>query len=337
MLIQTFQSDLAVYKDPGETLWRLLGLLFDGTMYYIPHGSYGPYLEGWDVFVWRFLADGTFVDEVHFNASLTDDLFIGNGVRSRNGKMYLANDWATWGVLRHFNPVTCSLDGDGDISAGGGLGDLNFFTYPCVDEVQDRLVDQVYGETRKLGVWKLSTREKLYEVTLPDDLVATSLQDEFRMWILMASHVLVLFDYVHLSVLGAVRLPISDSATGVKIAWDFTHSRLMYTAMVPDVGGVCQESIKGFRTIPVATRLSTPIPVQIPRKGGSVQVMVNLLGDMNEPVGGGLIDATITGEGSLLGIPFTDAYGRNFVKVQCNEAGDVPIGCAATIPDYIDV
>lgn len=337
MLVQTFQSDLAVFHVAGETLRGdgLEGLLFDGSQYYV---LYFSLLSGtWGVFVWVFSAAGAFLGTQPFDGSLTDKLFISAACRSRLGQMYMVNDWGGHGVLRHFNPVTYSVDGDGDISAHRFSSGLNFFTYPALDEVQDRFIDNVYSTTKKLGVWKFSTGEKLYEINLPDDLVSTALQDECRIWLLLASQVLVLFDYVHLVVLGAVRLPLPSGTTQVKIAWDFIHGRLMYIAGLPDIGGVCQDSIKGFRAIPVATRLSTPIPLQVARKGGTVQVMANLLGDMNEPVGGALVEATVGGDGTLLGIPFTDGYGRNFVKVQCNDAGDVPIGCAATIPDYIDV
>jgi hypothetical protein len=366
MLVQTFQSAPPVYLlhseitgfrfgshyyshlPYSETLGWIIGVMLgpantpggSSLSIYVPHFSGVEYWPGWDLFTWEFdSSSGVFLKRHPFSGLLIPALFAACACRSRLGSMYLGSNWGRFGVLYGFNTIDFSLS-DSGIHGDKFVG-LQFFQNPSIDEVADVLVDSGLISSR-LGVWRLSTGAKLYEVLLPSNLVSSALQGANRIWLLLANRVLILFDYVYQVVLGAVRVPsVGGSRTigsgEAQVAWDYSLGRILYMEKVPDnPDGSCADTVQGFRSIPVATRLSTPVPVQVARKGQTVQVMVNLLGDMNEPVGGAIVQADVEGAGSLLGIPFTDGYGRSFVKVQCNDAGDVPIACSADIPDYVD-
>ena len=135
----------------------------------------------------------------------------------------------------------------------------------------------------------------------------------------------MLFDYIRNEVLGASKIPplISGKtyyqANDIKLSYDPVYRRLLVAEETPDNPdtGAATTFIRGFRMVPEPTRLTIPIPLKAPRQRRVIPVLVQAVGDTNEGVGGYVINAQVTGAGSLVGIPITDHNGNGLISVAC--------------------
>jgi hypothetical protein len=175
-----------------------------------------------------------------------------------------------------------------------------------------------------LQVYEFTSGLLSFSVTMPDAVVSIALADDSRAYVLLRNRIAILMDYTTGKVLGAVRIPPAiaarylDSNT-IKIAWDAIHQRLLVMEYQPDnhSTGTSTTIVKGYRMIPKPTRITTPIPLQVPREGRTISVLSQVVGDMNEGVGGYLVVASVAGSGTLIGAAITDHLGRAFSQVLC--------------------
>jgi hypothetical protein len=186
------------------------------------------------------------------------------------------------------------------------------------------------GSFADLRIWELTSGKWMYGMTMPNIIVAICFEDNDRAYILLNSRVIVLFDYVRGEVMGASRIPPPQGAhyeywnTGndVKMAWDPAFRRLLIIEVVPDnANGSCACTIRGFRKVPEPVRLTPPFPLKVARQGRTIPVLVQAKGDMNEGVGGYVVQSKISGAGRQVGIPISDHYGNTLIQVACGESG----------------
>lgn len=218
-----------------------------------------------------------------------------------------------------------------------------FWRIPAYDDVIGFVMDADEDDSSVLSTWTTGPYfrgTKTWSLHMPGVIVGIALEDEKRAYVLCANRVLVLVDYVDNKVLGAVRMP-SDiigniaSSSDVSICWDGLLRRLLYIEKVPNnEDGSCAMVIKGYRMNPLPVRLTTPIPLEVPRKNRIIKVTSQLVGDMNEGVSGGIISAEVTNNGSLVGFPITDVHGRATIKVLCEGDGSVDVACSTEQPGY---
>ena len=208
-----------------------------------------------------------------------------------------------------------------------GYGDV------AIDDEQDVFLNVTQNE---LTVWRWTSGEYRYEFLLPGNGVSIALADEQRCYLLLEDRSLVLFDYQRGEVLGASRIPQLEYESrywnnrgSIILSYDPVYLRVLVGEIVPDDPdtGACRTRIRGFRMVPEPIRLSTPIPLRAPRQRRVIPVLVQTLGDMNEGVGGYVLHATVTGSGSLVGIPVSDHGGNTLLQVAC-EGSDLFVGAS---------
>jgi hypothetical protein len=154
--------------------------------------------------------------------------------------------------------------------------------------------------------------------------VSICLEDRSRAYVLLGNQIVVLLDYIRGEVLGSSRVPPVKvgrsywNNTEISMAYDETFRRLLVIENTPDnPDGSCSMYIRGFRQVPEPVRITVPIPLKAPRQGRVVPVLVQVVGGMNEGVGGYVIEAKVEGAGSLAGLPVSDYRGNARIPVAC--------------------
>jgi len=203
----------------------------------------------------------------------------------------------------------------------------------AVDDLNNRFLNAQFEE---LSIYVWSTGKYLYTIRMPEVVVSICFEDNSRAYILLGNQIVVLFDYIRGEVLGSSRVPPVKvgrsywNNTEVSMAYDKTYRRLLVIEATPDnPDGSCSMYIRGFRMVPEPVRITRPIPLKVPRQGRVVPVLVQVVGGMNEGVGGYAINATVEGAGSLAGLPITDGQGNARIPVACE-------GSRLFVPSPID-
>lgn len=199
--------------------------------------------------------------------------------------------------------------------------------YFAIDDLADVYLD---GSYTVLSIFTLSTGKWKYSMVMPDNIVDIALEDESRAYILLSNRVLVLFDYIRGEILGASKVPTLNAVAApywnnsdVRMAWDVTFRRILVAETTNDApDGASTTIVRGFRAVPVPTRMTYPIPLRVPRKGRIIPVLTQVVGDMNEGVGGHMVTAVAQGSGSVVGITMTDHIGRAITHIACEGSLD---------------
>ena len=162
-------------------------------------------------------------------------------------------------------------------------------------------------------------------------IVAMALEDATRMYVLFENREVVLIDYERGEVLGAAKIPPLSTGDpsggnsglnvvfdGVRMTWDRTYRRLLIAELTPNSeDGQCTVRARGYRVVPEPVYITQPIPLKVPRQGRTVPVLIQVVGDMAEGVGGYVVNTKVTGSGSLVGLPITDYKGSTIIQVAC--------------------
>ena len=297
----------------------------------------------WGVQAWRF--DGTtgrFIKELWVGSWLGAVLYFTNDFqRSRSGKFWCGHHWSD--RLLNFTlgaHATCLIDEEPKVEGPTIIpveevypnhfeGSVGFFYQCAIDDVDDRFIMQGGGG---IQVWEWKSGKFLYEIETPPLIADMCLEDRGRMYILHGTFgnqgeskgTVVLFDYLRGEVLGASKIPPPEGTTSywnnsnIRMGWDSYFRRILITESTPDNPDHSSTvRIRGFRAVPEPVRLTEPIPLKAPRQGRTIPVLVQVLGAMNEGVGGYVVNAKVSGSGSLVGLPITDHYGNAIIQVAC--------------------
>lgn len=330
---------LTVAYDPALTKYAQPNSPGSIYMWTSMHQIYWP---SWGFGNWRFNAtDGKLIERIVVQAGGMFLGQMGSMVRTRKGAFYMGDIWSfgfqqfALGATAEALPGEAPETPQGLYTMGGEIKGSDFWgPYNAngdrmigvhtgvwaIDEIADTYFDfGLYGNL--LFSW--NTGKFKYDIPLPSGVAAIALEDESRMYILMTNGVLILYDYVRGEVLGAVKMPKAHRGSpygtyGVAMTWDSIYRRLLIAEQVPDnPDGSCATVVRGFRQVPMATRLTMPIPLKVPRKGRTIPVLTQVVGDMNEGVGGYVVNAQVLGAGQLVGLPITNHWGETTIQVKC--------------------
>jgi len=223
--------------------------------------------------------------------------------------------------ITRFEPYT---DPDGRTGKLFGYGIGGAF---ALDDINDAYLD-VSTNVLRVFSWKTGTFR--YGIILPHQTVAIALEDDSRCYILLNDRSVILLDYERAEILGAGEIPppvihrdYKSGTRKIQMAWDSLFRRLLISEQVPDnPDGSCATRIRGYRMVEYASRVTTPIPLKVPRRGRTIPVLIQVVNERNDGLGSYAIDCTVTGEGSLVGQPITDHHGSAFAQVKCHESLD---------------
>lgn len=262
---------------------------------------------------------------------------MGAAFRSRLGAIWTLG----WGSFE-FNEVilgeTSYTFGTSTIEASR-FGKAGFSSTVGLDENRDIFL---HGSYSNIEIFKYSTGELLHTIFVGAEIAALALEEADHVYILQNDGQLILMDYTKGTVLGAAKVPPRISGDGYwnsvntcVMTWDWLYKRLLVSDQVPDnANGSCATRIRGYRNVPIPTRITAPIPLKVPRRGRKIPVMTQVVGDMNEGVGGYLVSSVISGPGRVVGTPITDNVGRAITQVYCTNTGAAKITCSAKLGSY---
>ncbi|WP_454752152.1 hypothetical protein [Cupriavidus necator] len=211
-----------------------------------------------------------------------------------------------------------------------------FVSIPMIDRPQNLAVLVTNNESglRQIGVYNLTTGALIRRISVSGSPVDILPEDERRCYVFTQEGLLNLVDYTTGEVLHTLRSPAPTSGD-VNFAWDRVYRRLLAFQTVPNAAdGACLSTIRGWYPVPLAVHLTTPIPLQAPRKGRDVPVLVRTVGDVGEPVAGVSVQVAATGDGSIAQYPAgSDVHGDVIAKVRCSAPGTVNATATATVED----
>jgi hypothetical protein len=309
------------------------------------------YWPSWSDGMWRFDGkSGKFVRRIGSESNL-GSLILGNRHAARSGKMWVKGYYQDYLNPFDLGATAKAIPGEepkkevafwwGGSGFGGG-GDsvgVDHFEQPednpvapsffgfgigsdwAIDDVQDRFLN---GQFEELRAYEWRSGKYLYTCKMSDLIVSICWEDRDRVYLLMSNQSVVLFDYVRGEVLGSSRVPSLVSGRSywnnndVAMAFDPVFRRLLVIELMPNnPDGSCSMYIRGFRQVPEPVRITVPIPLKVPRQGRNIPVLVQVVGGLNEGVGGYVLNATVEGAGSLYGVPISDHVGNTLIPVAC--------------------
>jgi hypothetical protein len=215
------------------------------------------------------------------------------------------------------------------------FGFSNFSTIAQLSENGDALINPNGGQ---IDVYRLSTKQYQYSLQMAENIVACCMVSQTQCYVLCANSILLLVDFARGVILNAFYLPSSGggdwSAAGAQwLYWYPTYSQLFVCELVANnVDGSNATTIKGYKMVPTAQRLTVPIPLQSPLVGDTVQVMTQLVDDLCRGIGGTQVQFTATGGAGEVLQATTDLTGKALVKLDLTATGSTAINCTATVP-----
>jgi hypothetical protein len=194
-----------------------------------------------------------------------------------------------------------------------------------------------HGTLYGLSVFNWTTGKWIYDIPMPAAIANISLEDEGRCYCLMNNRTIILVDYLRGEILGAAKIPplTTGKAYGgdsgldvifdqVRMSWDRVYRRMLVIEQTPDnADGTSSMCVRGFRMVPEPVRVTTPIPLRVPRPGRTIPVYVQVVDDLNQGIGSYAVDVTVTGDGKLVGQPITDHLGHAIISVECDPVPQV--------------
>lgn len=343
-----FNMDYQANIDPYiETLSMIKSIFVHGTPNrYSPNTLYvnatfkmSPW-PSWVVTFHKFdCLKGSYLARVAAPSSVGTLLSFGATFRSKLGKLWARHMWGF--TLQEFMFTESSVAlGDMTLASSFFPG-LFGFGFVAIDDDKQRFLN---GRFRDLTVHNLQTGALLDTLYMPDNISAVALEDSGRAYVLCANRVLVLVDYTRHDILGVVQIPPAPGGSGywndgdVSMTWDHIFRRILIIEAVPDnADGSCATVVRGYRMVPLGTRITTPIPLEPPRKGRVIPVLAQVVGELNEGVGGYIITAEVTGEAAQVGVPMTTSFGEALIRCDCKNAGEATVNCTAQLPADITV
>lgn len=162
------------------------------------------------------------------------------------------------------------------------------FGSPLVDRARDRFITNINSQNT-LRIYRLSTREELHTLRMPDTPVDICHQEGSRAYVLTHSRFVFLIDYEAGRFLGATKLGPGAglwNQNKVRMAWDKRFKRLLFAAEPNPKGFAYSTVVEGFKMHPVHTHLCAPIPLERQRAGRPFRVLIKATGDRGEGLPG---------------------------------------------------
>lgn len=288
------------------------------------------YWPGWELMTWRFDGvTGAFLDR----AALAGDIYAGSLYLSGlvQGFDFSLWAWTDVGVIKEFDPESYALLQTIDDSHFGRTGVAS----PLADKSRDIMIMPATSSVAQIIVYALSSGAVVRTINVSGAPLSICAEDDKRLYVLCSNYVLNLVDYSTGEVISAYRCPLPPSASYVMITWDRVFRRILVYAQVANAAdGSSQTQIRGFYPVPLATHLTTLIPLVPPRRGRQIPVLLRAVGDTGEPIAGVTCNLTAVGDGLIQRAPGgTDSNGEAIVTLLCVSAGSVDLNASTNIND----
>jgi len=265
----------------------------------VPTASYWP---GWSNAYWMWDGQtGIFIRRTSAVGGFTIGFEWHNGVIvSRNGSVWGLHYYSN--VLSKLQITTTGVKILEQVSADRFAPTISFFGVVAIDDAKDVFLN-VQGQT--LHVFELKSGKFKYSIRMPESVVQICLEDDSRCYILMGNRVLVLFDYMRGEVLGAAKVPQLKGGTNygpdqlwnnvnIRMGYDRIFRRILFAENTPDnPNGSSTIVVRGFSMVNEPYRLTRPIPLKVARVGRTIPVLVQVVDDMNQGVGGYIVSAEV--------------------------------------------
>jgi hypothetical protein len=199
------------------------------------------------------------------------------------------------------------------------------------DTVYDRVLIAP-AASQVLRCHTLSSGALQTEVELAGHPVSVAGEDESRCFVLTDNGLLHLVDFQAGQVINIIRVAIGNAGA---ICWDRFYKRLLWFDWEADaVDGASQSLVRGYYPVPVATKLTTPIPLTPPRQSRPVTVAMRAIGDVGEPIGGMAPTVTVSGAATLKrAASSTDGNGYSLALLAPTGTGSATVDATLTVDD----
>ncbi len=288
------------------------------------------YFPGYELVRWRFDGmSGAFLERTPLVGT---DLYASSLALSSIVQGFDRSLWACYitGDISEFDPQSYELLQTFTAAHFG----RSATAVPLVDKARDLIIMPAESGAQVI-VYTLSTGAIVRSIGISATPISICAEDDRRVYVLGANYVLSLVDYTTGEIISAAQCPVPPDVTYVMSTWDNGLRRVLVFAIVPDASdGSCQSTIKGYYPVPLATHLTTPIPLASPRRGRQVPVLLRAVGDVGEPIAGVTAVVVSTPGGSIYRAPGgTDGNGDAVAIVLCDAAGDLDLSASASIDD----
>lgn len=288
------------------------------------------YWPGFDYLIWKFdSTTGAFIDRTPIVGDLLTGLLHLTAITQ-------GFDGSLWG----FYNTGSMIEYDPNSYTAIQEVDASFFgrgqcAIPLVDKARDLVMMPAEGGQSKLIVYTLSTGAVVRTINLSGAPINICAEDDKRVYVLCSSYLLNLVDYTTGEVVSVFQCPVPPDVTYVMLAYERTLRRLLVFAQVDAAAdGSGQSVTRGFYPVPLATYLTTPIPLRPPRRGRQIPVLLKAIGDVGEPLAGVTPQLTATGDGLIQGTAAgTDSNGESIATLLCVSAGSMTVNAVANIDD----
>jgi hypothetical protein len=315
-----FPFALISRTDPTATSETTITVMATLSMIYYP---------GFEYLAVRF--DGTtgaFIDR----KVLSGDILTGIAYLKSITQGFDGSLWAAYniGEIREFDLDTFTLMQTVPASRFGRVS----MVLPVVDKSRDLIV-MPEETTAGIVVYTLSTGAVVRHIGTSGMPISLCAEDDKRLYVLGSNNVLNLIDYTTGEIISTHACPAPPSASFVMTTWDKGLRRLLSFAQVANASdGSSQSVVRGFYPVPLATHLTTPIPLTAPRRGRQVPVLLRAVGDVGEPIAGVLPQIGVTGSAIAQSVPQgTDGNGETIARLLCVSPGSTTLTASANIDD----
>jgi hypothetical protein len=222
-------------------------------------------------------------------ASWTDSVTV-----SYQGTMYRA-------VLGNMQPmyvVTNTATNTAEITTGP-LTLASFFgvsqiKIPLVDSENDIIaMKSVSGN--QIEVHTLSTGALLRIIKTSGTPVAIAPGSKYEAYVLCSNNIVNVININTGKIIGTSLMPRTSGSTGVNFAWDAMHRRLLtFENTGNNADGSSTSKVRGYYPVPIATKLTAPIPLTAPRAYRETRIVARVTGDVGEPIAISSVTGAIT-------------------------------------------
>jgi hypothetical protein len=165
---------------------------------------------------------------------------------------------------------------------------------PLVDRSNNLIAMQAEAGSSVINVYNFTVGTYLRSFRVSGEPVAICPGDKYQAYILCSNGVLNIVNINTGQILGAALFPVQANTLSTSIAWDKTYRRLLaFDLTANGADGSSTSYVRGYYPVPIATRLTKPIPLKPPRKFKEVQLAARMTDDIGNPLSSGVVQCAL--------------------------------------------
>jgi hypothetical protein len=184
-----------------------------------------------------------------------------------------------------------------------------------------------------LTVYNMTTKAVVRRIHLSGNVRQLVAEDDGKCFVVLTNNMINSVNYLTGEILATFRAPL-DYHANTLYAWAKQLRRFLAFAFVADdEDGECQCRCIGFHPVPLAVKLTEPIPLRPARKHRKIPVLVRAIGDAGEPISSTRLTVTADDGATLVRFAQPDAAGDALITIQCDADGDGTVSASAEVID----